>query len=332
MKRILTSMILSAVALLSYGQQQEHYSMYMQNNFLVNPAEGGTDEFIDLKVGYRTQWVDFGNTGEGGPKTVFISGHTPLNKHETKLEGANQKAFHGVGGSIISDGIGPFNIVTAKAAYAYHLPISHGSNPLILSLGAFGGIKQFQVQGTELSFSSDQTATDPFAHSFKTVVVPDFSLGIWGYSKSYYFGIASFQLLNSKIDVYNEIDEALTNASAGGALAMHHWFTAGYKVHIDTNWYVVPSIVAKYVQGAPMTFDFNAKIRYQDLYWAGVSYRREDAVVILAGVTVKKLVDIGYSYDVTRTDIKTYSSGSHEIILGMRLPNHQHHPPPAQFW
>ena len=331
MKKIITLLTIGLFAHLSQGQQQEHHSMYMQNNYLVNPAEGGTDKFIDLKIGYRTQWTGFGNAGntDVAPRTFFLSGHAPINKHETSQEGVAQLPFHGVGGAIIGDVIGPFNVTNVKVSYAYHLPIK---NDFILSLGAFGGIKQFSVNEDKLEFSSDPTETDPFANSFKNSITPDISLGIWGYSKNYYIGVATFQLLNSKLKIYENIDQQLTNASESGVLALHHWLTAGYKVKLNEDFFVVPSFVVKYVHNTPLTFDINGKLRYQDKYWVGVSYRRADAVVGLAGFTFKKLIDVGYAYDFTLSNIGNYSGGSHEVILGLRLPNHQHNPPPAQFW
>ena len=309
-------LITSTIVLL--GQQQEHYSMYMQNNFLVNPAEGGTDDFTDLKLGYRTQWVGFG----GGPRTSFLSVHTPVGKNNPSNENVMPLAFHGVGGAVIADDIGPFRILTAKLAYAYHLPVNRS---LILSIGTFIGIKQFELNENDLNFSSDASSTDPFANSFQKSITPDMSLGLWGYSKKYYFGIASFQLLNSKVSLYE-------NSQANSSLAAHHWVTGGYKVPIDSNWFLVPSVVLKYVKDTPLTFDLNAKLRYQDKYWLGASYRKEDALVLLAGVTIKKTVDLAYSYDVTQTKIKLFSSGSHEIVLGWRLPAHETKPAPAQFW
>ncbi len=57
-----------------------------------------------------------------------------------------------------------------------------------------------------------------------------------------------------------------------------------------------------------------------------------DAVVFLAGLTVKKVVDVSYAYDANISDLNKHNSGSHEIMLGLRLPNHPHDPAPAQFW
>ncbi len=328
MKKIIISLIAASCSLLSIAQQQEHYSMYMQNNYLVNPAEGGTEDFIDLKMGYRTQWTNFDPRFNSTPRTLYLSGHAPIGKHDNKLDGVDQIAFHGVGGSLTNDNIGPFNVLAVKGSYAYHLPVSKS---LIISLGAFAGMKQYSVSQEELLFDS-QGGVDPFAASFKNTIVPDVSVGIWGYAKKYYFGISSFQLLGNKVDFYKNIEKATTNATPKGALSRHHWLTAGYKVDLTEHFFLVPSFVVKYVQNAPVTFDFNAKLRYDDKYWAGFSYRREDAIVAMAGLTLKKVLDLGYAYDITSTDIKTYSSGTHEIIVGLRIPNHQHHPPPAQFW
>lgn len=321
------SLLFISLSLGVFAQQQEQFSQYMQNNFLVNPAEGGTDDFIDIKLGYRTQWVDFDPT-DGSPRTFYLSGHAPVGKHETGEDTTGalpSLAFHGVGGAIISDQIGQFNITSVKASYAYHLPVSRS---LILSLGAFAGIKQYSVDG-EFDFDPDDDI-DPLAASFRTTMVPDISLGIWGYSKNYYFGIASFQLLANGIDIYE--DPTGNTQDANSELRAHHWATAGYKIHISEPIFIVPSFVIKYVQNAPVTFDLNAKVRYEDKYWVGISYRREDALVALAGVTLKKIIDLSYSFDITRTNIQNFSNGTHEFTLGLRLPNHQHHPPPAQFW
>ena len=55
------------------------------------------------------------------------------------------------------------------------------------------------------------------------------------------------------------------------------------------------------------------------MVWLGVSYRTEDAIAPLLGYqfkpNAKSMLKIGYSYDVTTSQLKNYSSGSHEIML-----------------
>ena len=324
LKNIMKKGLLIAFTLVSsflFAQQEEHYSMYMMNNYLLNPAEGGTEEYIDLKLGYRTQWVNL----EGSPKSFFLSGHSPIHKRTSRFEEVKQLPFHGVGGVVISDRIGVYDRLTAKASYSYHLPVT---TKLTVSFGAFVGIKQFKYDDSRAEYSRDGTKDNTFNSSLSTIT-PDISLGIWGYSKKYYFGVSSFQLLNNKIN-WNNPGEAAANPE--GHLDRHYFVTAGYLIPIGTDYHLVPSFVIKAVSPVPVQFDLNAKFRYQDLAWLGISYRNKDAIVALAGITIKKKVDIAYAYDVNTSALNTYNKGSHEVLIGLRMPYHKHDPPPAQFW
>ena len=320
MKKILV-LLISCVVLSSIAQQQEHYSMYMMNNFLVNPAEAGTEDFIDLNLGYRNQWVGF----EGGaPEEFFISGHAAIKKEVSSI-GTRDLAFHGVGGAVIKDKIGPFDITNVKLAYAYHLPIH---KHFYLSVGAFGGIKQFKYSASAVEWSKDGSVEKGFESDISNLV-PDVSVGMWGYSKKFYFGFTSFQLVPASF-----VDANVTSVANNAELSAHHWATAGYNIVIDSaqHWNVVPSIVFKAVKGTYPSLDFNVKVKYNNFVWGGVSYRTQDAVVLMAGLTFKKMVDIGYAYDITTSTVRNYSSGSHELLLALRLPNHEHNPPQPQFW
>ena len=321
MKKIILSLVTVLTLGWAVGQQQEQFSMYMMNNFMVNPAEAGTEEFIDIKIGYRTQWVSL----SGAPKTFFLSGHAPLAKKMSRFDDVQQLAFHGVGGVITADQIGPFSIINAKAAYSYHLPVG---KDLILSLGAFAGIRQYQLDPNKLAFD-EGLSQDPTFSAAQTFTAPDLSLGLWGYASNYYFGLASFQLLQSDLQLQTTIDNT---GGDSGSLAMHHWATAGYLIKLNEDFMIIPSFVVKAVQPAPLSFDLNAKFRYKDLAWLGFSYRRLDSFVGIIGVTAKKKFDIAYAFDFTTSDLSNYTTGSHEILVGQRLPNSEHDPAPSQFW
>ena len=333
MKKIVAITIGLFIAVVSNAQQQEQYSMYMMNNFMVNPAEGGTEEFIDLKMGYRTQWVGIDNNDlykdrSGGPKTTFISGHAPLGKKTSRFDDVDPLPHHGVGGMISQDNIGVWSVLNVKASYSYHLPVTHD---LMLSFGTFVGVQQYKYDAGQAQFDYFN-AVDPAFGGSQSKLMPDMSLGIWAYASKYYFGISSFQLLGNKMD-FTSNTQALNDVKAGtGSLARHFWVTGGYKVDLTDNYFLVPSFVVKYVTPSAPQVDLNAKFKYQDKAWVGVSYRNLDAVVALVGVTYKGLIDIAYSYDFGLSALNVGHSGSHEILLGLRLPNHKHEPPPAQFW
>ena len=51
----------------------------------------------------------------------------------------------------------------------------------------------------------------------------------------------------------------------------------------------------------------------------GGSYRHKDSYAALAGFNFGKLVNLTYSYDLATSELRNYSSGSHEIVLGLQL-------------
>ncbi|MFM7729090.1 MAG: type IX secretion system membrane protein PorP/SprF, partial [Flavobacteriales bacterium] len=63
-------------------------------------------------------------------------------------------------------------------------------------------------------------------------------------------------------------------------------------------------------------FDFNANLLINNRFWVGGGYRLEDAVIIMAGIDLVPNLKLGYSYDFTTSAIRTYSTGTHEVMLG----------------
>ncbi len=53
--------VINCVCVLIVGcasaQQQPYYTQYILNNFILNPALAGIENYWDFKVSYRNQWV-----------------------------------------------------------------------------------------------------------------------------------------------------------------------------------------------------------------------------------------------------------------------------------
>jgi len=276
MKRILTIIVYCLLSYGAYAQQQGQYSQYMNNNFLLNPAEGGTENFTDIKLGLRKQWTGL----EGSPQSIFVSAH-------------------------------------------HHLPLSQ---EFTLSLGLFLGGKQFSLNTSNIQFDSERT-DDIVISDNSSSFLPDGAAGAWLYGSSFYAGFSSFQLFNNNLKLSEDIASDLTE----GSLARHYFLTSGYKVDLNENLFLVPSFVLRFVSPAPVQIDLNMKLRYQDKFWAGVSYRNKDAVIALIGATIKNTIDIGYSYDYNISGLNDFNSGSHEILIGYRI-HKEFSQAPAQFW
>jgi hypothetical protein len=65
--------------------------------------------------------------------------------------------------------------------------------------------------------------------------------------------------------------------------------------------------------------DVNIRMGYKELLWFGPSFRNQDAISVFAGFHASNFVSFSYAYDYTLSKLNTASTGSHEIILGLRL-------------
>ena len=65
---------------LAFAQQRPHYTQYILNNYILNPALSGIENYTDLKISGRDQWVGL----NGAPQTAYISLHSPIGKKDYK--------------------------------------------------------------------------------------------------------------------------------------------------------------------------------------------------------------------------------------------------------
>lgn len=303
MKR-LYPLLLTLIFFKGYGQQAPQFSQYATNNFLLNPAVTGSYDYGEVKVGVRAQWTGF----EGAPQTLFVTGHTPLRKTNHRVRKKNKQS-HGVGMMIYTDRIGPFSNSGAYAAYAFHLPVG---NKTVLSMGASFGLRQLVLHGEQLKFV--QFDDDPMVEEYKySKILPDGNVGLWLNSKKYFAGIGVTQLFRNSL---SEGRRAIMDKSIA-TLKLHYYGTMGYIYKVDKYRSIVPSIMIKAVDNAPISVDFNL-IFNERFFWVGGGYRHQDSFVFLAGINIKNY-SIGYSYDLTTSRIRKGSMGSHEIVLGYKL-------------
>ncbi|HTF81045.1 MAG TPA: type IX secretion system membrane protein PorP/SprF [Cytophagales bacterium] len=317
-RRLLVS-ITGLLGFSAVAQQQGQFSMYMINQYIANPAVAGTEDYIDAKVGFRAQWFGL----QDAPKSYYATVHGPVKKNinHKQYDDVKPLPWHSAGFTVTGEETGVLNKNSIFGTYAYHIPLSSKLN---LSLGASAGVQQYRVKVADLKYDP-QGNIDKATAANTSVWSPDGNVGIWMYTKKLYFGVSSMQVFNKKIDL-------ASNADAASRLNRHFFVTGGYKIKLDSSWALVPSFMFKAVSPTPAQIDLNCKVRYQDKFWGGISWRNRDAFVFIIGMTLDEKYDIGYSYDYTTSQIGHFSSGSHEVVLGYRIPHLRHKPAPAQFW
>jgi type IX secretion system PorP/SprF family membrane protein len=315
MKKYILFFSLFLLAMAARAQQKALHSQYMTNYFLVNPAVAGFDKDLKIKAGFRNQWVGF----EGAPKTIYLSGESALVKGPRKRRRGNQ-GYHGAGGYLYTDNTGPTSRSGLLLSYAYHLPLS---KTLFLSTGLFAGIQQYRFDPNKIQLADNSNDLDPVSRQGDlNALLPDLSIGTYLHAENFYTGISLFQVLGNKLFTFEQ-------AASPSRLYRHLFISGGFDVDLNKNFSVSPSLLLKYVDPAPWQADVNIKgtyhfskrrrTAYDDKLWAGFSYRTQDALVVLFGCYFLKQYDLSYSYDITTSKVRYYSSGSHEIVLGLRL-------------
>ncbi|WP_044172147.1 PorP/SprF family type IX secretion system membrane protein [Flectobacillus major] len=345
MQKLLLIVSICLLVIKVSAQQNPQYSQYMMNTYLINPAVVGIEDYTDIKTGYRNQWTNF----EGAPTTFYVTAHLALDKPDRtstgitpnisktirrpltpsrQFDGSPRVPGHqGIGISLISDKTGPSSQVSLLASYAYHIPITGHSK---LSIGASGGMTQYT-----LDFSNLQVKDNPdpaiLGGGKITAWQPTINIGMWYYSRQYYIGASANQLLFQNYNYKSNTDNT-SGYSWVGSVFPHYFVSAGWRQELNEDWAVIPSVLLKKVNLAPITYDINLKAIYNDRFWFGASYRNKDAVVALLGCNISSLINIGYSYDFTMSDLRERSRGTHEIVIGVMLNNRHRIICPQHIW
>lgn len=302
------------------AQQDPQFTQFMYVKQAYNPAFVGTDGAICFNALYRQQWVSF----PGAPKTGLFAFNMPVN-----LLGGM-----GVGLYFANDQLGFMASNAVRLAAAKHFVI--GENGALLSVGLDAGIFQQRINGTFIAPqtlndpaipSNPQSGTNQYATNSPALnkIVPDFGFGLYfTMPNKMYVGISTSHLsaasLQGKDNPSGQIVGNPPQVSTGYNLtfdmARHYYIVAGYTFSFqggDHN--IIPNLKIK-TDAATTQVDFNLTYMLQKKFWIGATYRLQDAVAPMLGYQFPFGLKAGYSYDVTLSKIKGYSSGTHEVMLG----------------
>ncbi len=276
------------------AQQVPQYTQFVFNYFAINPAVAGSKDCMDVRMGFRKQWVGF----PGAPTTGWVTLHGYLRPKGKPFV----KHRHGVGAFIESDQTGPLGSSALYLAYAYHIQVAKDH---YLSMGLFGGVKQEKI---DLGKVTVVDADDPaLAFDGSVLVYPEIVPGIWLYGKNGWAGLSMPQALGNRIK----------DLGTAGRLTRHIMISGGKRVRLNRTLGLVPSALIKYSPGSPMALDVNMMLEYRRRVGLGVSYRNQDAVAFMLKVPFLKYFTLGYSYDVNTSRLRVNNTNTHELILAI---------------
>ena len=341
LQRVYRSIGITALLALAFdagAQQKPHYTQYILNQYIINPAITGIESYVDLKASHRRQWVGI----QDAPVTSYFSIHGSLNKKSSKTSptsfptpGENPRGrsyweeyeapdpHHGIGMQVVQDVTGPLSTLSAQATYAYHLPLNTNTT---LAAGLGVGINRIGLNAAKLNFGDVTVDPVVFTSGILNKTRLDMSAGLYLYSSDYFVGLSAQQIVPQTIDFSDGYIRPQT-----GKTVPHLFATAGFRALLGENFNLIPSIMVKYVSPVPVQVEGNFKLQFRDLAWLGASYRHQDGFAGMLGVNISN-IQVGYAYDYTTSRLNNFSKGTHEFLIGFLIGNKYPDGCPRNVW
>jgi type IX secretion system PorP/SprF family membrane protein len=289
--KIAATIFLLGTALYSKAQLAPFQNMYFQNKYIYNPAMAGLDKGLNLNVGYRRQWTSF----PGAPETGLLTADLQ----------ATDKV--GLGINITDDKAGLLKQTRAVATYAYHLQLKDQGQHL--SFGISLGINDSRIDYNAIN--GDQTDVEINRYNqLKPYLDGDFGAAYT--SDKLYIGVALpnmkstfFKSSSDRVDV----DKLLLIG------------IASYKIPVgdDGHFKLEPLAGLRVVKGSDNIIDagVNFNMDRYGLFFQSI-YHSSNSLGFGVGLD-QQTYAFNVSYNIETGQLKTYTNGSFELGLKLRL-------------
>lgn len=295
-----------AIYAIANAQQDPQFSQNMFNHVTVNPAFAGIQNRWVISGIYRNQWQAM----DGAPETYAFNVDGPL--RIKRMDG-------GIGLNMMSDKLGMQTNLHLMLDYAYKRKLRLG----VLSVGIKVGVVNAKIEG-EYYIPDDDNHTQPGDDEALngsdvnvSKIMFDMGIGAFFTGEKLYAGMAISHLTKPEMTI---------GLKGRFFFTPHMYFTGGYTLPLSWRWDLQPSVFVS-TDFASTQYNVNANVVFDKLYWGGISYRYEEAVIFMGGLELKNGIMVGYSYDWNVSDTGKYTGGSHEVTLsysfGLKLGKRQ---------
>ena len=272
-----------------YFDERYIYTQAQVNPQLINPGAIGSAMKHQVLLNYRNKWSGI----DGAPRTVTLSYNGPV---------GNRLAL---GVNVLSDKFG--ELETTKGAVGLSYIIKSETNQV-----GFGISAEYIKHG--LAGFGNADPNDPIiSQALAGAEYFDASFGLYGiYMDRLTYGLSLPSMVSSRI---SDIDDNAPDRELGFILQF------GYKLEIQSDISMTPSIIMKKLANVPTHIDLNLNFGFlQDKLIGGVTYTlgADKRLGFLLGTKIEKL-NFYYSYNTSSHLIQDYNNGSHELTLGVNF-------------
>jgi type IX secretion system PorP/SprF family membrane protein len=270
------------------AQQDPHYTQYMYNMSVINPAYAGSKEGISGGVLYRKQWVEI----EDAPTTGTFFLHSPVGNNV------------GLGLSVISDKIGPVEENNFYGDFSYTLNLG-GEHRLAFGLKA--GLTMHKIDFNSIFPTLPDIGDDVFGQGNPNETFFNLGTGLFYYTNKYYVAFSMPNMLKSN---YLDFD-----GRQYGTEDLHYFLTGGYVFDLNPNLKFKPFAMVKSSVNAPLSFDISTNFMIYDKLELGATYRLQDSFGAMVNFAITPSLRVGYAYDHIISDLNVATPASHEVMI-----------------
>lgn len=192
-------------------------------------------------------------------------------------------------------------------AAAYRFALANGN----LAVGASAGLYRQSLNFNLLR--PDQPGDPIIPGGAAAESKPDVNIGVRYEATGYYVGLSVNHLLPSKYGFGTDLGTS--------ALKPVYYLNGGLTLEIGYLWEVQPFALVK-TDLASFSAEGGAMATYNKRYWAGLSYRSQDAAILMAGINMlsDQSLRLSGAYDFVVGGTSAKSPSSYEVMLSYRLP------------
>ena len=299
--KILTLIFAIFIAIQGWGQQETSITNYWSHMNLFNPAYVGSDNMVSFKSTLRNQWSGISES----PVTQMFSYSKPFSDKV------------GLGLSIVNDKVFVENSTYIGIDFSYKLQVSEKSL-LYFGLKAAGNFYSVNASSVYTIGAGGVNTFDPSLFNIDQFD-PNIGLGFL-YKRSECFVSLSIPRMLSTERAAVE-SNGVGIATTVGTSKPHMYVSSGYKFNLkNPKWALVPSFLLRTVKDAPVAFDSNLLVSYNDRMDLSFTYGNSKTYALTFGLEFSDKYKIGYSYETSSRSLLSTEWNSSELFLSYSIP------------
>jgi type IX secretion system PorP/SprF family membrane protein len=293
--RLLLFLVLVHGSLVVLAQREVHFSQYMYQGILINPAYAGNQNQVQATLGYKSQWNGLKST----PTVMAFTLHGPI---------IHQSA--GLGLQMNRETFGKSSQLAILGCFSYKVRINKG----VLAMGVETGFRQYAINIRDLVI---EDPTDPNIAPTQTFNKFDLGFGMYYQTDKSHVGLTAKKLNGN---AFQQAPLVSINPQ------QYYTLFAGRKWNMGNKSKLLLSCFLNYSFQQTTLGEGNAIYQSNLGLVVGLGYRSTHELIAMVGLNMKKLIPavtedltIGYAYDYGFTALQDMNYGAHEILLCYRF-------------